>query len=488
MGGTLRDLKDYIESKGGIVVAVSTLSASAGGTMLRVTDEQIAALERLGVTNEQLQQLGIADNIYGLTQSEARQLAILADRGRGKGDARGRKTRPSDTGQVSSGAEGRQAEVTVSDFTDQTSDDTDTGANGTGGVVASVADEVGYSPLMDDSLTEEAADEMAEIMRKSKADGTYMKAPNGAASNLDERQWLQVRTKAFKEWFGDWENDPENASRVVDENGEPKVVYRGSLNADSYSFRSRYQTGAVWFTDSRVVAEHYARENATEELSDDELSSRVKPVFLNLREVSEHDSGGKTWGESQSEPVYIVENESDGTNMFFRSRESADMFTDTPWRVRNCISGTAWLRSQRPRPHFCSLFLVPWLSEIKAVDDKFEEIRVAVVACSGVMYVEAVNGCQIVGRQLKVEYVKVLLHPLSVCAFRYCDYAILIKPPQCHLRSGFAMPFPYSFEDGVLDDVFHAALAPKRCPRHHAAVKFVKQWFYAFLLNRSVTL
>ncbi len=45
-----------------------------------------------------------------------------------------------------------------------------------------------------------------------------MKAPNGKKSNLNEKQWLLVRTKAFKRWFGDWENDPANASKVVDEN------------------------------------------------------------------------------------------------------------------------------------------------------------------------------------------------------------------------------------------------------------------------------
>ena len=33
-----------------------------------------------------------------------------------------------------------------------------------------------------------------------------MKTPNGKPSNLTERQWLTVRTKAFKNWFGDWEN------------------------------------------------------------------------------------------------------------------------------------------------------------------------------------------------------------------------------------------------------------------------------------------
>jgi len=57
-----------------------------------------------------------------------------------------------------------------------------------------------------------------------------MKAPNGNPTNLTERQWLQVRTKAFKDWFGDWINNPQNASKVVDENSEPLVVYHGSPN------------------------------------------------------------------------------------------------------------------------------------------------------------------------------------------------------------------------------------------------------------------
>ena len=53
-------------------------------------------------------------------------------------------------------------------------------------------------------------------------------APNGKPSNLNPMQHAQVRTPAFKKWFGDWENDPENASKAVDENGEPVVVYHGT--------------------------------------------------------------------------------------------------------------------------------------------------------------------------------------------------------------------------------------------------------------------
>ena len=46
-------------------------------------------------------------------------------------------------------------------------------------------------------------------------------APNGQQSNLTAEQYELVRTPAFKAWFGDWENNPENSSKVVDKNGEP---------------------------------------------------------------------------------------------------------------------------------------------------------------------------------------------------------------------------------------------------------------------------
>lgn len=68
------------------------------------------------------------------------------------------------------------------------------------------------------------------IIKKAKTDGSYMKAPNGKPTNLNEKQWAQVRTKAFKTWFGDWENNPNEASKVVDENGEPMVVRHRTPN------------------------------------------------------------------------------------------------------------------------------------------------------------------------------------------------------------------------------------------------------------------
>ena len=68
--------------------------------------------------------------------------------------------------------------------------------------------------------------EEQEILKNAPRDSQgRLLAPNGQVSNLTEKQYAQVRTKAFKDWFGDWENDPANASKVVDENSEPLVVY-----------------------------------------------------------------------------------------------------------------------------------------------------------------------------------------------------------------------------------------------------------------------
>ena len=66
------------------------------------------------------------------------------------------------------------------------------------------------------------------VIEKYKGTAEWLMAPNGAKSNLDENQWVTVRTPAFKRWFGDWEKDPAHASKIVDANGEPIVVYRGA--------------------------------------------------------------------------------------------------------------------------------------------------------------------------------------------------------------------------------------------------------------------
>ena len=93
-------------------------------------------------------------------------------------------------------------------------------------------------------------------------------APNGKSTSLTAEQWHLVRTPEFKAWFGDWENDPENASKVVDENGEPLVVYHGtkengiSIFEINLSGTVQYSDWgkAIYFTPSKYTAEYYSRE------------------------------------------------------------------------------------------------------------------------------------------------------------------------------------------------------------------------------------
>ena len=118
------------------------------------------------------------------------------------------------------------------------------------------------------------------IIARSKAEGSYMKAPNGQATNLDEKQWAQVRTRAFREWFGDWENNPNEASKVRDANGEPLVVYHGSRE-NFYEFKR--------WTDGLINSGHFFspdRKNASE------YGGNIYDVYLNLRNPLEVDAQG----------------------------------------------------------------------------------------------------------------------------------------------------------------------------------------------------
>lgn len=99
-------------------------------------------------------------------------------------------------------------------------------------------------------------------------------APNGRRSNLTNRQYAQVRTKEFKAWFGDWENNPERASKVVDENGEPLVLFHGTRDASFHAF-SHARVGAWNF------GFHFGTRHAAETRV--EKDGHFKQCFLNVR-------------------------------------------------------------------------------------------------------------------------------------------------------------------------------------------------------------
>lgn len=132
--------------------------------------------------------------------------------------------------------------------------------------------------------------EKEKIVADAKANGTYMTAPNGEKTKLDAEQWATVRTTNFKNWFGDWENDPENASKVVDENGEPMVVWHGR-SAEFNTFEKKEGVRFIMGLEDKVKAEGFffspdkglAEEFASNSSRHRGGKANVVPCFLNIR-------------------------------------------------------------------------------------------------------------------------------------------------------------------------------------------------------------
>ena len=126
--------------------------------------------------------------------------------------------------------------------------------------------------------TEPSEDETRQIEAiRKQYEGTdkWLKAPNGEDTNLTEQQWLQVRTDSFKKWFGDWENAPDEASKVVDKNGEPLAVSHSTHNVfDEFIYKQKIDAGwlgaGFYFFGDRSL--------------DGQYGSHVMECFLNIRE------------------------------------------------------------------------------------------------------------------------------------------------------------------------------------------------------------
>ena len=94
--------------------------------------------------------------------------------------------------------------------------------------------------IADNSLS----DEERQIVETAKANDTYMKALNGKPTNLSEKQWAQVRTTAFKNWFGDWEK----AARIEKLRRSKAVVISGSEYKDKYELNR--DSAKEWIKDN----------------------------------------------------------------------------------------------------------------------------------------------------------------------------------------------------------------------------------------------
>jgi hypothetical protein len=76
-------------------------------------------------------------------------------------------------------------------------------------------------------------------------DGPFPVLRGGKAERTPPQAEIGPQAPAFKEWFGDWEKDPANASKVVGKDGKPLIVYHGSLDANSIGDSFEVRPGFV---------------------------------------------------------------------------------------------------------------------------------------------------------------------------------------------------------------------------------------------------
>lgn len=142
-----------------------------------------------------------------------------------------------------------------------------------------------------------------ETARRYGGEAAYRQAEKDGKTVLSYRRWVQVRTPEFKAWFGDWENDPDNASKVVNpKTGEPLVVYHYTEEQfDTFNLNKARQSSdipAFFFTTDPDMGMEYG--------------SNEMQVFLNIRNPTNKPviSSGKD-GKALREG--LVQNGFDGT-------------------------------------------------------------------------------------------------------------------------------------------------------------------------------
>jgi magnesium-dependent phosphatase-1 len=85
----------------------------------------------------------------------------------------------------------------------------------------------------------------------------------------------QIFSPEFKKWFGDWENNSADSSKIVDKNGQPLVVYKGMVGVD-------------WTNDSRPEIKHIERKELFPAFNGNEEGVRIAGFFSSDKEVASH--------------------------------------------------------------------------------------------------------------------------------------------------------------------------------------------------------
>lgn len=191
-------------------------------------------------------------------------------------------------------------------------------------------------------------------------------APNGQPSILyksykdlgytdqeAERLVAQVYSDEFISWFGDWINNPESASKVVDENGQPLLTWHNSKNRfNEFKKTKGKRTSLAGVAEVESSGFFFAKDKKFATAYGDV----VYPSFLNIRNVFDISQGDgrqqdlykkvvgrdmvsdmpfgieTAWeyfdGDEFDISNDIIKNNFDGVNIYEKSPENSDLYSD----------------------------------------------------------------------------------------------------------------------------------------------------------------
>ena len=148
------------------------------------------------------------------------------------------------------------------------------------------------------------SEEERAIIDRAKESGTYMKAPNGEPTRLTEKQWAQVRTKAFKSWFGDWEK----AARIEKLRKSEPVVITGE------EYKGKYEL-------NRDSAKAWIKDNLRGEYTIADTGEKIAIRRKGINKVTSHSMGNEAHLKSLiavpkmlEQSVFITEEKADKLN------------------------------------------------------------------------------------------------------------------------------------------------------------------------------
>ena len=191
----------------------------------------------------------------------------------------------------------------------------------------------------------------AVVARYTNPDGSkkagWLKAPNGQPTKLNERQWVQTRTENFQRWF--------DGSKVVDENGEPLVVYHGT-DADftSFDLKQAGKNDKGWYGKGLYFTPHnhwtFAEDSATRNGG----NPHIMPVFLRIKDpaygLARAEQGSNLVGSAADRGRDGVIIRYDGGHE--QEYQVAELIVTDPTQIKSAIGNTGAFSPDNPDLRF----------------------------------------------------------------------------------------------------------------------------------------